>query len=237
MSKTSAVKMSSKPGRAVKKMTKKLANQIVGGFSDTQKMPCLSWSISAALCITGRKLVDVIGSVCHGCYALKGRYPLSTTQKALQRRYEALQWALKDKARRALFVQAFVTVLEGAPFFRWHDSGDLQGHGHLDLICDIARALPSTMFWLPTREYQIVNTYLGEVPSNLAIRRSAHMVDGAPPAGGGLTSTVHTPGSDFEGVECRAYTRADKAKGIPPNCGDCRACWNPKVANVSYPIH
>jgi hypothetical protein len=218
-------------------MTKKAANEIVGRFSDTEKMPCLSWSTPASSCITGAKLVKVPGSVCSGCYAMTGRYRFSTTQVALTRRLEALQRAMVDSDFRALFISAFVTMLEGAPFFRWHDSGDLQGHGHLDLICDIARALPGTKFWLPTREYAMINTYLGALPSNLVIRVSAHLVDGSAPAGFSNTSTVHGKGQAFTGVECKAASRADRAKKIGPNCGSCRACWAPEVNNISYPIH
>ena len=224
-------------GTPSKAMTKKAANEVVGRFSDTEKMPCLSWSTPTSSCITGAKLAKVPGSVCFGCYAMKGRYRFSTTQNALSRRLEALQRAMVEPAFRAQFVSAFVTMLEGAPFFRWHDSGDLQGHGHLALICDIARALPGTKFWLPTREYAIVNTYLDAIPSNLVIRVSAHKIDGAAPAGFSYTSTVHGKGRAFEGVECKAATRANKAKKIGPNCGTCRACWSPEVKNISYPIH
>jgi len=42
-------------------------------FSQTEKMPWISWDIPAWECKTGGKLVNVKGSICEGCYALKGR--------------------------------------------------------------------------------------------------------------------------------------------------------------------
>ena len=45
-----------------------------GGLGYPSKMPGTSYGISAHDCITGAKLAKVEGSVCHGCYALKGNY-------------------------------------------------------------------------------------------------------------------------------------------------------------------
>lgn len=215
--------------RPVKAMSKKEANAVVGKLSNPSKMPCFSWSIPAWLCKVGAELAKVPGTVCFGCYALKGMYRFPVVRAALERRYGILQLALSSEQARARFIDAFVVLLEGKPFFRWHDSGDLQGQAHLALYCEIARRLPATMFWLPTREYQVLNTFLDPIPSNLIIRASAHKVDGPAPAGFSHTSTVHSNGS-HQGFECGAYTRAGK-------CGDCRACWSPEVSNVSYPKH
>ncbi len=43
-------------------------------LGQTSKMPCPSYSTSARDCKTGSKLRKIPGSVCHGCYAYKGRY-------------------------------------------------------------------------------------------------------------------------------------------------------------------
>ena len=49
--------------------------QITGGdLSNTSKMPSKSFNLSALHCITGSKLANTKGSVCDGCYALKGNY-------------------------------------------------------------------------------------------------------------------------------------------------------------------
>ena len=72
-------------------MLKKLAKEITGGLSAPSKMPGPSFNLPAAACITGAKLVDVKGSTCSGCYALKGRYRFGNVQAALKRRLAKLQ--------------------------------------------------------------------------------------------------------------------------------------------------
>jgi hypothetical protein len=70
----------------------------------------------------------------------------------------------------------------------------------------------------------------GQIPANLCIRYSAHLVDGLPPIRYGLpTSGVHS-----------GKTVIPKAAHICPapkqdmKCGNCRACWDPSVKIVSY---
>ena len=69
-------------------------------------------------------------------------------------------------------------------WFRWHDSGDIQGPAHLARIAKIAEACPTTRFWLPTREKVFVYSHLRQVgafPTNLVVRVSGAMIDGPPP--------------------------------------------------------
>ena len=73
------------------KMKIKEALDNVGGLSNPGKMPGFGWSISARRCDIGGKLVDVKGSVCEGCYALKNRYIWNPIQTALEKRYNAWQ--------------------------------------------------------------------------------------------------------------------------------------------------
>jgi len=51
-------------------------------LSNTSKMPCKSWGIPATKCITGKKLNKIAGSVCNGCYALKGAYSWPVVKNA-----------------------------------------------------------------------------------------------------------------------------------------------------------
>lgn len=205
-------------------MTLKEAREIAGTLSTPSKMPCHSYGLPAEECITGSKLVDVPNSVCNGCYALKGFYQTyaKTIKPAQYKRLEAIE--------HPEWVQAMVTLIgaTGNKWFRWHDSGDLQSVEHLAKIVEIAEQLPKVKFWLPTREYKIVSLYRGEIPSNLVIRLSAHKVDGLPIATSLQTSTVHT--ETPIGFECRARYQSNE-------CGSCRACWDPKVQNVSYHKH
>ena len=55
-------------------MKVKDALKITDSFTKTKKMPGLSYSLPAWECKTGAKLVKVPGSVCAGCYAMKGNY-------------------------------------------------------------------------------------------------------------------------------------------------------------------
>lgn len=113
-------------------------------------------------------------------------------------------------------------------YFRWHDSGDLQGEWHLSNIVQIAKNLPGTKFWLPTKEKKIVLDWMrknGAFPPNLVVRVSGAMIDGPPPAGFANTSTVTTG---------EPTCPAPKQDG---KCGSCRACWQPSTKNVSYKVH
>ena len=55
-------------------MLVKDAKKITGSMTRTSKMPGLSYSLPAWECQVGSKLRAVKGSVCSGCYALKGNY-------------------------------------------------------------------------------------------------------------------------------------------------------------------
>ena len=219
-------------------MNKREAMDVVGSIGFPSKMPGTSYGISAKDCKTGSKLAQIPGSVCHGCYAMGGNYVYPSVIKSHEKRLEGID--------SPLWIQAMVTIINWSQargvnkrgekialgYHRWHDSGDLQSVEHLAKICAIAAATPKVKHWLPTRELTMVKAYEssgGIVPSNLVIRVSATMVDGAPSRAWPTTSTVHDK-SKPHGRTCPA-PRQDNA------CGDCRACWNPKVANVSYHKH
>ena len=72
-------------------MLKKEAKEITGGLSKPSKMPGPSYNLPAAACITGAKLAKIPGTVCYGCYALKGRYRFTNVRLALARRLESLK--------------------------------------------------------------------------------------------------------------------------------------------------
>jgi len=199
-------------------MLKKQAHKITGGLSKPSKMPGPAFNLPASRCITGAKLVKIPGSVCHGCYALKGRYRFSNVQKALERRRQGLsspQW-----------VEAMTALVSGHEVFRWHDSGDLQSLEHLKNIFEVCRRTPNTKHWLPTREAQILKQVQPEdVPENLIIRFSSHMIDQDPVSFWPWTSTVVT-----KNKTCPAAEQGNA-------CGSCRACWNKGVKNIAYGKH
>ena len=199
-------------------MLKKEAKEITGGLSKPSKMPGPSYNLPATQCITGAKLVKIPGSVCHGCYALKGRYRFSNVRMALARRLESL--------KHPRWVEAMTALIQGEPWFRWHDSGDLQSLKHLCNIFEVCRHTPNTWHWLSTREAQIIKFLDSEIiPKNLMIRFSSHMINQPPVKFWPWTSTVSTT------------TKTCPAKDQGNECGSCRSCWDRSVSNVTYPKH
>ena len=97
----------------------KEAKKITGSMTRTKKMPGLSYSLPAWECITGAKLRKVPGSVCAGCYALKGNYTRYPAIKAAQ--YYRLATLMEPD-----WIPAMVTQIKRQKFFRWHDAGDIQ---------------------------------------------------------------------------------------------------------------
>lgn len=204
----------------------KLAEQITGGLSITQKMPAASWGVPASRCSVGSGLVHVEGSTCSACYALKGRYRFPNVQRKLEERYQGLQ--------HELWTPAMVYLIRWYcdRYFRWFDSGDLVDENHLRNIDTVARHTEGVRHWLPTREYSVVREVeqlIGQFSENLTIRVSAHMLDSPPPDWWPTTSTVDTK-------------TPKKSHGCPSldqgnSCQSCRACWDPAVQNISYRRH
>jgi len=199
-------------------MLKKEARKITGGLSAPNKMPGPSINLPAWNCITGLKLQAVKNSVCAGCYAMKGRYRFPNVREAMDRRLAALtdpRW-----------VDAMVTLVKGQPWFRWHDSGDIQSPEHLKNIFEVCNRTPETRHWMPTREVKFLKLMDPDVvPKNLIIRISSHMIDQGPVKHWPWTSTVVTSGKT-----CPAAEQGNE-------CKDCRACWDRSVKNVAYGKH
>jgi hypothetical protein len=203
-------------------MTVKSARANTGGLSDPSKMPGLSTSTPAQHCITGSKLVNVPGSACFNCYALKNNYTRwPGVRPALENRFELLdhpQW-----------VESMALLINRSkePWFRWHDSGDLQSLEHLRRIFEVCHLTPGVKHWLPTRETQFVKQISeSEVPKNLVIRLSSHMIDQGPVKFWPWTSTISSKGSHT----CPAPAQDNE-------CQDCRKCWSKRVKTVSYKLH
>ena len=201
-------------------MLVKQAKQLTGSLTRTSKMPGLSYSISAWRCKTGAKLRKIPGSVCAGCYALKGNY---TRYPAIRAAQNLRMQKLKNKK----LIEAMATQVKRQKFFRWHDAGDIQSIEHLQKIFEVCKLTPNTQHWIPTREAQFLKDIdPATVPANLIIRMSSHMVDQGPVKFWPWTSTVTSKG----GATCPAPKQGGK-------CLDCRACWNKDVKNVSYGKH
>jgi Gene product 88 len=222
-----------------------------GRLGEPSKMRGYSFGISAFQCKRGSILADDPTSVCAHCYARNAFYDTKFEVRiAHERRMAGLS--------HPEWVPAMVTLIlahtdQANPYFRWHDSGDLQGLWHLINIIEVCKATPKVKHWLPTHEPYIVLEYLqggGTIPVNLCLRISADFIGKPPEKIQGLeglpTHTAHRghgkrhrvmvssrPGDSYE---CDSYTRAAK-EGTAGICGDCHLCWNRQVKNVSFPVH
>lgn len=207
-------------------MRKVIALKLVGGLSDTSKMPGLSFGLPTANCLTGSKLSKIPGSLCSSCYAKKGFYSTfaNTVIPAQQRRFDALddpQW-----------VEAMVINLKNESWFRWFDSGDLQSVEMLESIKEVCRRTPHVKHWLATRERGFVSKSLtlSDVPDNLVIRVSATFPDKpVKPIAGVQEANVHKHKPPV-GFECRAPYQHGR-------CDTCRACWDKNLQTISYKYH
>jgi len=211
-------------------LNKTQASSVAGSVTTTSKMPCKSYSLPTVACITGYKMSKIAGSICSTCYANKGNYVQYANN------IEPAQHARLDSLHDELWVSAMVAHIGRDSYFRWHDSGDLQGLWHLEKIAQVAELTPDCMHWLPTREYSMVKQYIakhGALPKNLIVRLSAMYVDKQvtiPASLQGIAnvtvSNVHTVTAI--GHECNSPKQGNK-------CLDCRMCWSTKP--VSYKIH
>jgi hypothetical protein len=199
-------------------MNTKEALAITHTLSKPSKMPGFAIGIPAKECKTGAKLRKIKGSVCFGCYALKGCYVFPDVQAAQYKRLAAIT--------NPLWVAAMAHLINSkkSKVFRWHDSGDVQDEAHLLKIFAVCKLTPTVKHWMPTREAW-TKSFLPLCPDNLVIRFSMPMVD--QPAAGTWTNTSTVVTS---GATCPAPQQGGK-------CLDCRACWNKDVKNIAYGKH
>ena len=201
----------------------KEANKIIISLSQPDKMPGFAYGLPAWECKTGQKLVKVPGSVCSGCYAMKGNYTrFPAIRESQYKRLAAI--------RHPLWVKAMATKINSVAVskhkvFRWHDAGDVQDLRHLAKIFEVCRRTPSISHWMPTREAW-TKPYIDRAPSNLVIRFSGTMIGQTAVKSWQHTSTVVTDGS-----------RTCHAPDNGGQCGSCRKCWNKDIKNISYGKH
>jgi len=205
------------------------------GLSQPSKMPSYGYSLPASTCKVGSRLAEQPGTVCSGCYALKGRYAWKPNLAAMQRRLDSLD--------KPLWVEVISELInrraaQGHQYFRWHDSGDLQSVDHLRMIIAVCELTPGVRHWLPTREYRVVRDFVadgGNIPANLNIRLSAHKIGGFAPSfpalQGLVTVSTVSPKGDNE------HAHACPAQHQDNSCGSCRACWDRGVDHVDYHLH
>ena len=205
-------------------MNIKQSKKIIISLSKPDKMPGYAYGLPAWECKTGAKLVKVPGSVCAGCYALKGNYARFPEIKKSQ--YKRLASISRPEWVKAMAVVINSKAVAQHGYFRWHDAGDIQSPEHLQKIFEVCKLTPSVKHWMPTREAQFLKDIdPAQVPDNLIIRMSSHMIDQGPVTFWPHTSTV---GSS---------TRTCPAPDQGGKCGSCRTCWNREIPNIEYGKH
>lgn len=200
-----------------------VAWRIVGGLSRPGKMPCFGYGLPAEACRTGSVLARIAGTICSRCYAKRLRYRWPSVRTAMARRLASL-----DDPR---WVEAMAVLLRDQPYFRWHDSGDLQSVDHLHRLVQVCRATPHTLHWLPTRETAMMRAYTrsNPLPGNLVVRLSAARFDAPAPERAARELGVCVSGAGSQAT-CPAKRQGNA-------CGPCRACWDPWQFSVTYAQH
>ncbi len=202
-----------------------------------------TFSTDPSRCHVGSRMVNIKGSTCSNCYALKLANVYPSAQKSWSNNLDLFRHAVASDTVpdwcvaiahqiNAISRNKINKGIKGGNFHRWFTAGDLDSVDMLRAFVRVAELLPNINFWLPTREKGIVSRYraaLGTVPSNMVIRLSSAMIDSVPLVNMGNTSTTHKTKGAI-GYNCPAQNQGG-------NCGDCSACWSIDVKNVSYAMH
>jgi hypothetical protein len=202
-------------------------------LSATTKMPSPSWSLPAGRACPAAKYGP--GTICGSCYAKKNMYRQSSVQKAQQRRFDWSVSCMRTERGQEIFVETMVNAIRGLEYFRVHDAGDLFNPAYVRCWARIARALPDTRFWIPTRIWQFADRPLWAPAidellscSNVTLRPSAlRFEDPAPMLDGWAAGTTASAGDAYS---CPAPKQNNE-------CGDCRVCWDAPLQAVSYHKH
>lgn len=223
-------------------MSLKAARAVSQVSTGNNKMPGTTFALDAFACGVGSKLANVRGTTCFDCYARKTQAARPNLQVSYTNNQQKTVAALETPEGTEAWVNATaaqIIMLDDTAEHRWLDYGDAPSAAFFHAITEVARRTPQKRHWCPTREVGHLAQFLaegGSIPDNMVIRVSATKVDGRASAAfahvpGILTSSVHqTRKLDAGEVQCDAWQRGHK-------CGDCRACWDRNIANVSYPLN
>ena len=223
------------------RITLKRVKEVVGTISrQNSKLECANWSLPTSLCNKGQKLRLIENSVCGICYAEKIEKMWPAPYRAWVNNYE-----LYKKSDRAEWIDHFIVGIKAAAkktknpsYVRWFPSGDIQDIEMLDRICVIARKCKNILFWLPSKQIDIISEYFAfnSIPNNLSIRVSSFMINQDPPRviRGVNTSTVSKDGKNNK-IKCPATWKIGVGKN--GKCNSCKMCWNKKIQNIDYKLH
>jgi hypothetical protein len=181
------------------------------------------------------------GDICKSCYASKGCYCWKGPKAAQYARFEWTRDCMKSEEGMWQWVSVMTAAIVGDEYFRIHDSGDFFNPRYARAWFEVAKALPGTKFWAPTRAWQggksgLLPVYdplletlrkLAALP-NVTVRPSALNFGDSAPVVAGLSA-----GST---ADCAAAFQCPSAQ-YDNTCGPCRHCWDEPSADVSYRKH
>jgi hypothetical protein len=197
-------------------------------LSKTSKLGTKSWSLQAIETCPGSVGADGnLVPACSGCYATTGMYHFGPVK--------AVRADNKQDWQRAEWVSDMVTALRKDKYFRFFDSGDMYSLDLAEKIYSIAKALPGTKFWIPTRmkkftKFADVIARMEALP-NVMVRFSSDAVDGTYTKGvHGSTIVPSVDMADSNTFVCQAPNQGGK-------CLDCRACYDKSINMIGYVAH
>jgi len=121
-------------------------DNITGTLSKPSKMPGWSYGIPAKECKTGSKLAKIPGTVCHGCYALKGCYVFPNVQEAQYKRLSCFE-------TRSDMLKEFEEDVEHT--VQWHYTSPSNFKDLKNGLCETDSAFITTN--LGERQYYVFN--------------------------------------------------------------------------------
>lgn len=172
------------------------------------------------------------------CYCLKGTQKMCSVLQAYTRNLRLYNTDPKD-----FWEQVACKIKHNPlPLFRFFDCGDIPDYDFLLGMVELAKQFPNIKFMSFTKQYEIVNTYLGTVqegiPENLTIRFSAWDKNwdvpnpyNLPVAYCDFTDKTLNPEFPEKCASCPNQSN----KTI--TCSMCQKCWNRNIKTVKFIQH
>lgn len=197
-------------------------------LSNTDKMPCKSWSLQARETCPGAidQITKQLVAACAGCYATTGRYGAPNVKEP--REHNRQDW------QRDGWEADMINELDTERYFRWFDSGDVYHPKLAEKIYNVMKATPWCKHWIPSRSYKIarIRVWLEAMRAlpNVSVRYSSDSVTGEYDNGLHGSTIIPTHDTVTQASVCHAYENNGK-------CGSCRKCWDKTIPVIAYVAH
>jgi hypothetical protein len=183
---------------------------------------------------------------------------MPAVKAAMWRRFRQLQHCEGNSFRIAQWCTAFAAALNtqfqntqtvikrtGRPpkvdgrYFRWFDSGDVQGIWHLKMVFGVCQRTPDVKHELPTKETEVLFQTLKQrtIPDNLVIKLSAPFIDMPAMPLQEQLAAEHARINIAQVYEKKPslYRSCPVTVGRMKTCASCRICWGP--TDISFRSH